>query len=656
MTHLFIETSAMVSRILNQLKSMSVWAILGISVGAAFILTTLIVSGMSLIFHGRVTLDYFVTGSITSLIVATLVNTFTAVFIQQLRETDQALRQAHNQLELRVQERTVELATTNQTLLVEIAERKQRERELENIVTLSVALRSAAVRADMLLIILDHVLDFLQAEGATLNLRDPVSGESVVELGRKAWAANTHTRIPAGQGIDGYVIATGQLYMSDDIRNDPRVYRPDLFDGIRSVVCVPLIAQEQPIGTLWVGRKTEVFKEDEARLLTAIANLAANALHRATLHEQTERRYKRLAAVRSVEAAISASLDLRLTLNVFIDQVITQLNVDAADVLLLNLRTQTLEYAAGRGLRSKTVERTRQRLDEGNAGRAVLERRIVHIANLRETGKTTGRTGELIRDEFSAYYGVPLVAKGNVKGVLEIFHRSLLNPDPEWLDYLETLAGQAAIAIDNAELYDNLQRSHIELALAYDTTLDGWSRALDLRDRETEGHTQRVTQMTLKLAGVMGIADAELVHVRRGALLHDSGKMGIPDQILLNPGPLTDDEWRIMQKHPTYAYEMLSPIAFLRPALDIPYSHHEKWDGTGYPRQLKGETIPLAARIFAVVDVWDALRSDRPYRLGWPEAKVRAHLRQQAGTHFDPRVVETFLALVENEALAEELC
>jgi putative nucleotidyltransferase with HDIG domain len=639
----------MVNQILNKLKNMSTWTIVGVSVGSAFVLATIIVSVMSLIFHGRVTLDYFITGGVTSLIVATLVNTIIAVFIQQLRETDNALRQAHNKLEIRVQERTLELATTNETLLIEIAERKQREQELENIAALSVALRSASARVDMSPIILDHVLDFLQADGAALNLRDPVTGESVTELGRKDWTSHTHTRIPPGLGIDGHVLATGQPYISDDIRNDPRLHRPDLFDRFRSAVCAPLIAQKQPIGTLWVGRKGKAFKEDEVRQHLAIANLAANALYRATLHEQTEQRYKRLAAVRSVEAAISASLDLRLTLNVFLDQVIAQLNVDAADVLLLNSRTQTLEYAAGRGLASKSAERTRQRLGEGNAGRAALDRRIVQISNLRETGKTTGRTGQLIRDEFVAYYGVPLVAKGVVKGVLEIFHRALLTPDPDWLDFLETLAGQAAIAIDNAELYDNLQRSHLELALAYDTTLEGWSRALDLRDKETEGHTQRVTEMTLRLARTLGIAENELVHVRRGALLHDIGKMGIPDHILHKPGTLTDEEWVIMRKHPTFAYELLLPIPFLRPALDIPYSHHEKWDGTGYPLRLKGEEIPFSARIFAVVDVWDALRSDRPYRSGWPDDKVYDHLCQQAGTHFEPQVVEGFLKLLEGE-------
>ena len=242
---------------------------------------------------------------------------------------------------------------------------------------------------------------------------------------------------------------------------------------------------------------------------------------------------------------------------------------------------------------------------------------------------------------------MPLLAKGQIKGVLEIFHRVPLEHDAEWLNFLRTLAGQAAIAIDNATLFDNVQRSNLELALAYDATIEGWSHALDLRDKETEGHTQRVTDMTVRLARTFDLSEAELVQVRWGALLHDIGKMGVPDEILLKPGPLTDEEWVIMKKHPVLAYEMLSPIQYLRSALDIPYHHHEKWDGTGYPLGLKGEQIPLAARIFAVVDVWDALCSDRPYRPAWPVEKVREHIRAGAGTHFDPQVLDAFLKIVE---------
>ena len=212
-----------------------------------------------------------------------------------------------------------------------------------------------------------------------------------------------------------------------------------------------------------------------------------------------------------------------------------------------------------------------------------------------------------------------------------------------------SIGDQAAIAIDNTRLFNNLQRSNIDLSLAYDATIAGWSAALDLRDKETEGHTQRVTEMTFRLAKRMGLSEQELVHVRRGALLHDIGKMGVPDRILLKPDKLTDEEWEVMRMHPTYAHQMLEPITYLGPALDIPYCHHEKWDGTGYPRGLRAEQIPLAARIFCIVDVYDALTSDRPYRKGWSREKTLEHIRELSGTHFEPKVVDVFLRMVEQK-------
>ncbi|HZM20744.1 MAG TPA: HD domain-containing phosphohydrolase [Anaerolineales bacterium] len=191
-----------------------------------------------------------------------------------------------------------------------------------------------------------------------------------------------------------------------------------------------------------------------------------------------------------------------------------------------------------------------------------------------------------------------------------------------------------------------LQQAHEGLREAYDKTIEGWVVALDLRDRETEGHTQRVTQMTVRLARELRFTEEEIIHIRRGALLHDMGKMGIPDEILQKPGPLTDEEWLIMRKHPQYAYQMLSPISYLNQALIIPYYHHERWDGSGYPQGLKGDQIPLFARLFAVVDVWDALSSDRPYRKRMPPKEVTEYLEKESGRLFDPYIVEKFLPLI----------
>src|SRR5271157_2116049 len=211
---------------------------------------------------------------------------------------------------------------------------------------------------------------------------------------------------------------------------------------------------------------------------------------------------------------------------------------------------------------------------------------------------------------------------------------------------LVTLANQVSRAMENTQLFNDLRRSHVELSKAYDATIEGWSRAMDLRDKETEGHTQRVTELTLSMVRSMGFAEEEMTHIRRGALLHDIGKIGVPDGILYKTDELTQKEWEILRQHPTYAYEMLSPISYLKPALDIPYCHHEKWDGTGYPQGLKGEQIPLAARIFVVVDVWDAVTNNRPYRSAWSKEQALDYIKQQSGKHFDPQVVDVFLQLI----------
>jgi len=385
--------------------------------------------------------------------------------------------------------------------------------------------------------------------------------------------------------------------------------------------------------------------ERTAELAQANQSLQAEITERKQVEEQRRRQLRHLSALRRIDMAITASLDLSLTLDVLLDQVTTHLLVDAATILLLNPLTHTLRYVADRGLRVPANRQMTLAPGEGLAGRVVLEQRMLSVADLRQAVDLPERQNYFSQEEFVAYYGVPLIARGQVQGVLELFHCTRLTPDQEWFDFLETLAGQAAIAIDNADLFDSLQRTHNELILAYDATIEGWARALELRDADTEGHTRRVTDLTLALAQQIGFRDTELMHLRRGAILHDIGKLAIPDKILLKPGSLTDAEWDIMRRHPVYAAQLITPIPFLRPALEIPLYHHEKWDGTGYPYGLKAEGIPLAARIFAVIDVWDALCSERPYHRAWPVAEVCAHIRDQAGSHFDPQVVAAFLLL-----------
>jgi len=526
----------------------------------------------------------------------------------------------------------------------DITERIQHERELVAIFTVATALRTARTYSEMLPIILDQVIDVLKVEGASLAMRDRMSNEIVIEIAKGNWTSWNDIHFKADEGITGHVVSTMRPYMNKNVMDDERISRPELFGDLHAVACAPLIVQGQAIGALWIGRKHSISRA-EGRLLTAISEIAANAIHRATLYEQTKQRLQRLAALHAIDMAINASLDLRVTMNILLDHVTAQLGTDAATVLLFNQHTLTLEFAAGRGFRSSAIQQTKLKLGEGHAGRAALKRCIVSIPHVLEGDDPCQRSQLLSGEQFLSHHAAPLIAKGQVKGVLEVFHRKPIAPDNEWLEFLEALASQTAIAVDNAELFENMQRSNIELTMAYDATIEGWSRALDMRDKETEGHSQRVPEMTLQLARTMGIHESDLVCIRRGALLHDMGKMGVPDSILHKAGPHTPEEKEIMRRHTVFAYEMLSPIMFLKNSLDIPYCHHEKWDGTGYPRGLKGEQIPLAARIFAVIDVWDALRSERPYRRAWTDESARAYIRDNAGEHFDSKIVEQFFAM-----------
>jgi len=278
---------------------------------------------------------------------------------------------------------------------------------------------------------------------------------------------------------------------------------------------------------------------------------------------------------------------------------------------------------------------------EGVAGTVASTRKPILLDDYRAW---PGRSPVFATAGIGSVIGVPVLWRGEVLGSLFVNHEVPGRFGAADVETVRLFAEQAAVAIANARLIGDLKGAAEELALAYDATLEGWVHALDLRDRETEGHTHRVVDRTVDLARRAGMAEETLVHVRRGALLHDIGKMGIPDRILQKPGPLTEEEWSVMRLHPTYAHEMLGGIGFLRPALDIPFCHHEKWDGTGYPRGLRGEEISLAARVFAVVDIWDALVSDRPYRKAVPAPQVRAYLRTIAGTHLEPRLVELFLS------------
>ena len=404
-----------------------------------------------------------------------------------------------------------------------------------------------------------------------------------------------------------------------------------------------------------VYTRIKVYRDENGSPLLLLGT-TQDITERKHAEEEISDRTGQLIALHAIDLAIIHHYGLRKTLNIILEHLLVQLKVDATSVLIFDSSAQTFKIAAAQGFHIKHKGNKCFRAGGEFVDHLVKEQDALTILDLSQTAVAPVRF-ELLSDEaFVFYCGMPLMAKGKVIGVLEVFKRAAFIPTQSWLGFFEALATQTAIAIENVKLIKDLQTSNASLIKAYDETLEGWSRAMDFRDKETEGHTQRVAEMTLQLARAMGVDENNLQYMRWGALLHDIGKIGIPDAILYKQDKLIPGtEQVVMRKHPEVAYEMLAPISFLYPALDIPYCHHEKWDGTGYPRGLKGEQIPLAARIFAIVDVWDALRSDRPYRKGWPDAEIYKYINDQMGKHFDPQVVEAFLKLMHQEAPSSNL-
>ena len=529
-------------------------------------------------------------------------------------------------------------------------ETQRRLKELEIINRVSTSLRMTQSIDEMLPILLTESLELANTPHGSIWLYDHTSAQLVQRVASGAESKLKYTALNPLNGIVGHTFTTGIRYTSPELKNDPLLFEPNresMAPGLAGVY-IPIQSTAGPVGVLMISIETGREITEEINLLTILAEITGNSIHRAQLYDQSQRQVRRLTSLRDIDSAIASSFDLRLTLNILMDQTLNHLNLDAVDIGIYHPDLQSLTYLAGMGFNTPSPTRPQMRIGEGLAGQVILKQHTQHVIDLQNAPETRNEPF-IKREGFVTYIGIPLIVKGQIKGVYEIFHRSPLSPTPDWMEFLHTLAGQAAIAIDSSQLFENLQRSNQELVQAYDTTLEGWARALELRDRETEGHTRRVTELTLRLARYMKIPDNEMVNIHRGVLLHDIGKMGVPDHILKKSGRLSNEEWNEMRMHPVYAYNLLSPISFLRGVLDIPYCHHEHWDGSGYPRGLRGEQIPLAARIFSVVDIWDALLSNRPYRKAWPRHKVLEYIKASAGHILDPKIVGIFLKMIENQ-------
>ncbi|MEE8356381.1 MAG: HD domain-containing phosphohydrolase [Anaerolineales bacterium] len=507
----------------------------------------------------------------------------------------------------------------------------------EALMDTAAALRKARTHEEMPPLIVEQLRQLLQIDQAALVIGDPPEHPYQLIFSWGDWDQVGENNEPITSLLTDPVVIK-------DLKNNGRFEENYISQnpGSSTIYGSSMTAHDERIGALWVGRQKSL-SEIESRLIHGIAEMSASAFNRARHHELTQRHLERIASLHSIDQAISGSFSLNLTLRIILEQVVSQLDVDAANIFLIDDETQQPTFAEGQGFRHYQPQEGISKAQKGLVWQVLLKRELVAIPDLPKEAPTLVRGRMYSAEGFQSYYGIPLIAKGKIQGVLEVFHRKSYRADKEWFEFLNTFGTQAAIAIENAALVENLRRTNLELDQAYQATLEGWVHALYLRDKSSrEEHTQRVVERALKLAQAVSIPDKQLVHIRRGALLYDIGKLGVPDEILNKPGPLSEEEWGLMRKHPEYAREMLEPIEFLRPALPIPYGHHEKWDGSGYPEGTMGNQIPIEARVFAVIDVWDALSSARPYRDAWPEKKVNQYIRDQAGVHFDPRVVNTW--------------
>ena len=384
--------------------------------------------------------------------------------------------------------------------------------------------------------------------------------------------------------------------------------------------------------------QTSMILRDLTQISSSLGTLKQEVVKNLDTHQ------KQVRALVGVGSAINSSLGLKQVLEEVMDTLIALMGAERG-FLMLRESDGELKVRIARGIDHVDLNEDAFAISKTIVGRVVKTGEAILTTNAQDDPRFVQQLS-VAAFRLLSILCVPLKLKDELIGVIYVDNRVYTGIfQDEDLSLISAFSNQAAVAIDNARLFDDLQESNAELEIAYQATLEGWARALDLRDKETEGHTKRVTVLTQRLAKAMGVGENDLVHIARGALLHDIGKMAIPDGVLLKPGELTAEERALIQKHPDYAYEMLSPIKFLLPALDIPYCHHEKWNGSGYPRGLIGDQIPFAARIFSVVDVWDALISDRPYRKGLEPEYVKKSIREGSGTHFDPHVVDAFLGL-----------
>lgn len=532
------------------------------------------------------------------------------------------------------------------TILQEFRRHWEYERELEIIAAFSKNIRGILDPQQLSMKIITHIRDLFQAETAFFGETDYQS--RTILFSSLSTDNNLVTKSIPFSSPSIKLFFDGVKTVSSLDENDIVDFPGFAMDIIKQYAFTPLIARENVIGIIGFSRKAKLQGSD-VHLLQAVAEISSQAFYSAELLQDNATQIRRLSTFRKIDDSILTHNSTQDLIEILLKEFTNNLDTDAASVTVYDNETKRLEFYSEIGL-----ENHDDIYLEEASGYANDHNSILVIQNTK-TGIDSQRTFPIhhpIHDPLLTGYAMaPLSNMGQLMGIVEIFSKKEINWDRENIQFFEALAKQTAIAIDKVNMVVNLKKSNIELIKSYEETLEGWSKAMDIRDHETEDHTQRVTSLTIKMGEKLGLSETQLIQMRRGALLHDIGKLGVPDNILLKKGKLTDEEWKIMRQHPVTAAELIKPIAFLAPAITIPYFHHEKWDGSGYPQGLSAGEIPIEARIFSIVDVWDALTSDRPYRKSLTHFDAANYIFSQSGSHFDPQLVTTFLDLLVSDDL-----
>jgi len=533
------------------------------------------------------------------------------------------------------------------TILREFRVHWEYERELENIASFSKEIRGILDPHELATKILYHLRSLFQADIVYLGQPDNVYRSMKMTFLTRNEDDIVIQYLPYEDPLLAAIFSEAKTVT--DSYPMPEEFSSSIFRAEGgSFAAAPLISIGLVRGLVGFARKINL-RQSDIHLLNAVVEITGQALYAAKLVQDNQTQIQRLSTLRKLDDTILSNLDTKNLIDLLLVEFTSSLGVNGAAITIYNPDPDQENVYINYGTIEPDDNYAAESAGYANSCTGVL---VIQNAKKGIHSQRTYPSHHPIQDPTMVGYAVsPLKNRDLQLGIVEVLSKKEILWDREQIEFFEVLTNQLAIAIDKLNMVTNLRLSNENLMLAYQQTLEGWSRAMDLRDQETENHTQRVTSLTIKLAERAGFSGYELLQIRRGALLHDIGKLGVPDEILLKEGSLTEDEWKIMRQHPEQARRLIEPILYLRPAMVIPYYHHEKWDGSGYPQQLKGEEIPIEARIFSVVDVWDALTSDRPYRQALTPDVTARYIQEQSGHHFDPQIVDLFLDLLVTENL-----